>query len=92
MNEDFLNKVELSKISIDWWREESIKTAFAAEELGWLYEMGELTEEELLIETKELDNRILYLMAKGGFEHRNLFETFAKGEGEGEGEINERNF
>jgi hypothetical protein len=78
MNEDFLNKVKLSKESIDWWMDESVQTAFEAEEIWWLYDMGELTEEELLVKTKELDDRILYLMAKGGFENRNLFETFTK--------------
>ena len=78
MNEDFLNKVRLSKESIDWWMDESVQTAFEAEEIWFLYEMGEITEEELLVKTKLLDNRILYLMAKGGFENRNLFETFAK--------------
>jgi hypothetical protein len=76
MNE-FSKQANMCKKSIDWWREESVKTAFAAEELGWRYEIGELTEEELFKKTKELDNRILYLMAKGGFENRQLFETFA---------------
>ena len=78
MNEDFLNKVKLSKESIDWWMDESVQTAFEAEEIWWLYDMGEITEEELLVKTRRLDNRILYLMAKGAFENRNLFETFAK--------------
>jgi hypothetical protein len=82
MNKQFLDRVKMSKNSIDWWREESIKCAYAAEELNFLYEMGELTEEELFKETKELDNRILYLMAKGGFENRTLFETFAAYENE----------
>ena len=77
MNKEFSNKIKLMKKSIDWWREESIKTAFAAEELGFRYEIGELTEEELLKETKKLDNRVLYLMGKGGFENKILFETFA---------------
>ena len=78
MSTKFSDQATIGKQSIDWWREESVKTEFAAEELGFLYEMGELTEEELLKETKALDNRILYLMAKGGFENRNLFETFAQ--------------
>jgi hypothetical protein len=78
MNEDFLNKVKLSKESIDWWMDESVQTAFEAEEIWFLYEMGELTEEELLVKTKALDDRILYLMAKGGFENKNLFEIFTK--------------
>ena len=78
MNKEFLNKVKLSKESIDWWMDESVQTAFEAEEIWFLYEVGEITEEELLVKTKRLDNRILYLMAKGGFENRNLFEIFAK--------------
>jgi len=78
MNEDFLNKVKLSKESIDWWMDQSVQTAFDAEEIWWLYDMGDITEEELLVKTRELDNRILYLMAKGAFENRNLFETFTK--------------
>lgn len=76
MNE-FLKQANMCKKSIDWWREESVKVAFEAEELNWRYEIGELTEEELFKKTKELDDRILYLMAKGGFENRQLFETFA---------------
>jgi hypothetical protein len=84
MNKQFLNNVKMSKNSIDWWREQSIECAFAAEELNFRYETGELTEEELFKKTKELDNRILYLMAKGGFENRNLFEIFT-------GYINEKN-
>ena len=47
MNEDFLNKVKLSKESIDWWMDESVQTAFDAEEIWWLYDRGEITEEEL---------------------------------------------
>ena len=74
----FSDKINSIKESIDWRREESVKTAYEAEELWFRYERGEFTEEELLIKTKELDNRILYLMAKGGFENRNLSETFAK--------------
>ena len=77
MNKEFVEKIKMAKSSIDWWREESVKTAFEAEELGWRYEVGELTEEELLIKTEELDNKILYLMGKASFEHKNLFETFA---------------
>jgi len=77
MNEEFLNRIKSIKKSIDWWREESVKTAYEAEELGFRYDIGEINEEELLIKTKELDNRILYLMGKGDFEIRQLFETFA---------------
>ena len=77
MNKHFIDQVKMSKNSIDWWREESIQCAYAAEELDFCYDMGELSEEELLVRTKELDRRILYLMAKGGFENRQLFETFA---------------
>jgi len=80
MNEDFLNKVRLSKESIDWWMDQSVQTAFDAEEIWYLYDIGEITEEELLEKTRELDNRILYLMAKGSFENRNLFETFTNKE------------
>jgi len=78
MNKDFLKKIESSKHSIDWWREQAAQTAYEAEELNFRYEIGELTEEELLIETKKLDGKIGYLMAKGNFENRVLFETFAK--------------
>ncbi len=80
MNKDFLNKIGMIKKSLDWWREQGTQAAFEAEELHWRYEMGELTEEELLKKTRELDDRIGYLMAKGNFEHKNLFETFAKNE------------
>ena len=78
MDEDFLKRVETSKQSIDWWREQGIQAAFEAEEINYRWEIGELTDDELLEKTKDLDNKILYLMAKGGFENRNLFETFAK--------------
>ena len=50
MNE-FSKQANMCKKSIDWWREESVKTAFAAEGLGWRYEIGELTEEELFKKT-----------------------------------------
>ena len=78
MNKKFLKKVETSKKSIDWWQEQARQTAYEAEELNCRYEIGELTEEELFAETKKLDGKIGYLMAKGNFEHRNLFETFAE--------------
>ena len=76
MDKDFLKKVETSKESIDWWRDESVQTAYEVEEINYRWEIGELTDEELLEKTKELDNKILYLMSKGEFEHRSLFETF----------------
>lgn len=78
MNEKFLQQVKMSKESIDWWRDQAIETTFIAEELNFLYEIGELTEEELISETKKLDGKIGYLMAKGDLEHQILFETFSK--------------
>ncbi|MAF43669.1 MAG: hypothetical protein CMI54_05815 [Parcubacteria group bacterium] len=77
MNKKFAKKLDTIKESIDWWKEESVAVSFAAEELDYRYEIGELTESELLKKTRELDNRILYLMAKGRFENRALFEAFA---------------
>ena len=54
MNKNFSKKLEMYKKSIDWWQEESLKIVFESEELEWLYEMGELTEEEVVKKTTEI--------------------------------------
>ena len=77
MNKNFSKKLEMYKKSIDWWQEESLKIVFESEELEWLYEMGELTEEEVVEKTTEIKQRMNYLMVKGMFEHNNLFQEFA---------------
>tara|TARA_R100000458_G_C8277395_1_gene252899 strand:+ start:2787 stop:3029 length:243 start_codon:yes stop_codon:yes gene_type:complete len=76
MKRSFTNKIILYKKSIEWWRDQSVQLSYEAEELDWMYEMGMLTDEEVVIKTKELNEKMSYLMKKGLFEHENLFKEF----------------
>jgi len=76
MDKNFSKKLEMYKKSIDWWQEESLKIIFEAEEAEWLYEVGELTEEEVVEKTTEIRQKMKYLMVKGMFEQSNLFQEF----------------
>ena len=76
MKRSFANKIVLYKKSIEWWRDQSVQLSYEAEELDWMYEMGMLTDEEVVIKTKELNEKMSYLMKKGLFEHENLFKEF----------------
>tara|TARA_B100000287_G_scaffold432044_1_gene490521 strand:+ start:6242 stop:6484 length:243 start_codon:yes stop_codon:yes gene_type:complete len=76
MKRSFTNKINLYKKSIEWWRDQSVQLSYEAEELDWMYEMGMLTDEEVVIKTKELNEKMSYLMKKGLFEHENLFKEF----------------
>ena len=70
------NQIKLFKESIDWWKEESLKTSLEVEELQVLFESGAITEEEVIGQVRELNNKMDYLHRKGQFEQRNLFESF----------------
>jgi hypothetical protein len=76
MKRNFSNKINLYKKSIEWWRDQSVQIAFEAEELDFEYEMGMLSDKELVERTKELNDKMNYLMKKGVFEHENLFKEF----------------
>jgi coenzyme F420-reducing hydrogenase gamma subunit len=70
------NQIKLFKESIDWWREESLKTSLEVEELQILFESGAITEEEVVEQVRDLNNKMDYLHRKGHFEQRNLFDSF----------------
>ena len=70
------NQIKLFKESIDWWREESLKTSLEVEELQVLFESGAITEEEVVEQVRDLNNKMDYLHRKGQFEQRNLFDSF----------------
>ena len=76
MKRSFSNKIDLYKKSIEWWRDQSMQLSFEAEELDWMYEMEMLTDEEVIEKTKELNQKMNYLINKGMFEHENLFKEF----------------
>tara|TARA_R110002020_G_scaffold423704_2_gene632782 strand:- start:588 stop:833 length:246 start_codon:yes stop_codon:yes gene_type:complete len=71
------NQIKLFEESIDWWREESLKTSTEVEKLQELFDSGEITEHEVMDEIEILKNKMDYLSRKGLFEQRNLFEIFA---------------
>ena len=70
------NQIELFKESIDWWREESLKTSLEVEELQVLFESGAITEKQVIEQVRDLNNKMDYLHRKGQFEQRNLFDSF----------------
>jgi hypothetical protein len=69
-------QLKMFQASIDWWREESLKTSFEVEEINSEFEEGSISEEEVLDKLSELNNRMDYLYRKGFYEKRNLFEYF----------------
>ncbi len=69
-------KLKFFKESIDWWREETMKTSEEVEEIQVLFEAGAISEEEVIDQVRELNDRMDYLFRKGQFEQRNLFEIF----------------
>ena len=70
------SQIKLFKQSIDWWREESLKTSLEVEELQVLFESGAITEKQVIEQVKDLNNKMDYLHRKGQFEQRNLFDSF----------------
>jgi coenzyme F420-reducing hydrogenase gamma subunit len=70
------SQIKLFKQSIDWWREESLKTSLEVEELQVLFESGAISEEEVVEQVRDLNNKMDYLHRKGHFEQRNLFDSF----------------
>ena len=71
------NQLKMLKASIDWWRDESLKTSFEVEEINSEFERGEITESEVISKLNELNNRMDYLHRKGFYEQRNLFDYFS---------------
>ena len=69
-------KLKFFKESIDWWREETMKTSQEVEEIQVLFEAGAISEEEVIDQVRDLNDRMDYLFRKGQFEQRNLFEIF----------------
>ena len=69
-------KLKFFKESIDWWREETMKTSEEVEEIQVLFEAGAISEEDVIDHVRELNDRMDYLFRKGQFEQRNLFEIF----------------
>ena len=61
------SQIKLFKQSIDWWREESLKTSLEVEELQVLFESGAISEEEVIEQEEELGSIKLKLMAKDLF-------------------------
>ena len=70
------SQIKLFKQSIDWWREESLKTSLEVEELQVLFESGAISEEEVIEQVRDLNNKMDYLHRKVQFEQRNLFDSF----------------
>ena len=70
------SQIKLFKQRIDWWREESLKTSLEVEELQVLFESGAISEEEVIEQVRDLNNKMDYLHRKGQFEQRNLFDSF----------------
>ena len=70
------SQIKLFNQSIDWWREESLKTSLEVEELQVLFESGAISEEEVIEQVRDLNNKMDYLHRKGQFEQRNLFDSF----------------
>jgi hypothetical protein len=77
MKRKFNNHLRMLKQSIDWWREESLKTSFEVEKINDKFEKGIISESEVLDELSELNDRMDYLYRKGFYEQKNLFEFFS---------------
>jgi hypothetical protein len=77
MKREINNQLKMLKTSIDWWRNESIKTAFEAEEINSEFEEGAMSEKEVISKLQELSNKIDYLHRKGFYEQKSLFEFFS---------------
>ena len=80
MKKNVKSQITLIKKSIDWWKEESLRTTLEDEEVNVLYENGEMSDEEVIAKMQEIGNKIHYLSMKGAFEQRRLFEIFTGAE------------
>ena len=78
MKTKFNNQLKMLKKSIDWWKDESMKTSFEVEEIGLAFEQGLINEREVLDKLGELNNKMDYLYRKGLYEQKNLFDFFSK--------------
>jgi len=78
MKTKFNNQLRMLKKSIDWWKDESMKTSWEVEEIGLAFEHGLIDENEVLDKLEELNNRMDYLYRKGVYEQKNLFDFFSK--------------
>jgi uncharacterized coiled-coil DUF342 family protein len=77
MKREINNQLKMLKTSIDWWRNESIKTSFEVEEINTEFEEGTMSEEEVISRLQEVNNKIDYLHRKGVYEQKNLFDFFS---------------
>ena len=75
MKRELNNHLKMLKKSIDWWKEESYKTAFEVERVNKDFEDGLMTECEVLDKLEEISNKIDYLYRKGEYERKNLFKV-----------------
>ena len=77
MKREINNQLKMLKASIDWWKNESVKTSLEVEEVNVEFEQGTISEREVLSKMQELGNKIDYLHRKGFYEQKNLFEFFS---------------
>ena len=77
MKRKFNNHLKMLKESIDWWKEESLKTAIEVEEINIKFEKGINDESEVMDGLSDLNNRMDYLYRKGFYEQKNLFDFFS---------------
>ena len=75
MKRELNNHLRLLKESIDWWKEESLKTEIEVEEINTELEKGLISETEVIDRLTEISNKIDYLYRKGEYEKRNLFNV-----------------
>jgi len=75
MKRELNSQLEMLKKSIDWWKEESLKTSSEVERVNRDFENGLITEREVLDELEEISNKIDYLYRKGEYERKNLFNV-----------------
>ena len=75
MKRELNNHLRLLKESIDWWKEESLKTEIEVEEINTDLEKGLISETEVIDRLTEISNKIDYLYRKGEYEKRNLFNV-----------------
>jgi hypothetical protein len=75
MKRELNNHLRLLKESIDWWKEESLKTEIEVEEINTEFEKGLISETEVIDRLTEISNKIDYLYRKGEYEKRNLFNV-----------------
>ena len=59
MKRELNNHLRLLKESIDWWKEESLKTEIEVEEINTELEKGLISETEVIDRLTEISNKII---------------------------------